>query len=77
MEEYYFEMPLSNSLVLCVGAITREEAASTETDFCDGRGHYLYLANASEPQTPIEVLGKLTSAEAAERLGRAMTIRTQ
>ena len=67
MEEYYFDVPLSNSRSLCVGPITREEATATSAAFCDGLGYYLYLADAANPHA-IEVLARIASEEAALRL---------
>lgn len=74
MEEYYFEAPVSNTKVLCVGPITKSEAeiASEDSPFCDGLGYYLFLAHADDPKKDIEVLAKLVSEEAAARLGAVL-----
>lgn len=68
MEEYYFDVPVSNSKVLCIGSITREEAEAAASSICDGYGYYLFVANADSPRSPIEVLAKLVSEEAARNL---------
>jgi hypothetical protein len=65
MDELYHETALSNSRLLCVGPITREEASDAGASFCDGFGCYLYLAYAAEPRRPISVLAKFVSPEAA------------
>ncbi len=67
MEEYYFDARLSNSRSLCVGAITRQEAAAAGAAFCDGLGYYLYVADAEDPQST-EVLARFTTEEAAIRM---------
>jgi hypothetical protein len=67
MEEYYFDAPLSNSRSICVGPITQNEAAAAGAEFCDGRGFYLYLADARDPQAT-EVLARFASEEAALRM---------
>ncbi len=72
MEEYFAEMPLGNSSVLCVGSITSGEAAKAAEDGheVDGKGYYLFMADRAEPGRPIEVLAKFVSIGAAEELAR-------
>lgn len=72
MEEYYCDIPLTNAKVLCMGPITSREAASVDADFCDGFGTYLYLADASDTRSDIEVIARVVSEEAAERLRAAL-----
>jgi hypothetical protein len=67
MEEYHFDAPLSNSRALCIGTVTRSEAAATGAGFCDGLGYYLYLADAEKPGAT-EVLARFASEEAALRM---------
>jgi hypothetical protein len=67
MEEYYFDAPLSKSRSLCVGPITRNEAASADAPFCDGLGYYLYLADTDNP-SGAEVLARFASEDAARRM---------
>ena len=64
MEEYYFGASLSNSRSVCVGPITRDEAAAAGADFCDGIGYYLYVTDAENPEAT-EVLARFASEEAA------------
>jgi hypothetical protein len=73
MEEYYCDIPLTNAKVLCIGSITSREAATLEPDFCDGTGTYLYLADASDLRGEVEVIARVVSEEAAERLRAALT----
>jgi hypothetical protein len=58
--------------MLCVGGITRAEAcmANDAGIEVDGLGYYLFLADQSEPQKPIEVLAKFADPSAAEKLAR-------
>lgn len=64
MEEYHFGASLSNSRSMCVGPITRDEAAAAGAEFCDGLGYYLYVTDAENPQAT-EVLARFASEEAA------------
>lgn len=76
MEEYYFQVPVTNSKVLCVGPITRDEAeaAGSDADFVDGFGYYLFIADSEQPRSPIEVLAKLASDDAVANLGNLLRI---
>lgn len=67
MEEYYFDTPLSKSRSICVGPITRNEAAAAEAEFCDGLGYYLYVADADNPEGT-EVLARFASEDAARQM---------
>lgn len=71
-EEYYFNVQVTNSRVLCLGPITKHEAVGADATFCDGFGHYLFLANAANPAEDIEVLARVVSEEAADRLSRVL-----
>jgi hypothetical protein len=71
MDEYYCEIPLTNSRVLCIGPVTRKEAESADSKFCDGFGTYLFIANADNPSEEIDILAKVVSDEATERLALA------
>lgn len=72
MEEYYCDIPLTNSKVLCIGPLTTREVATVDSDFCDGFGTYLYLADASDMRREVEVIARVVSEEAAERLRAAL-----
>lgn len=72
MEEYYCDIPLTNAKVLCIGPITAREAAAVDSEFCDGFGTYLYLADASDMRSDVEVIARVVSEEAAERLRAAL-----
>lgn len=67
MEEYHFDARVSNSRSICVGAITRREAATSGAEFCDGLGYYLYVTNPDDPEAT-EVLARFASEEAALRM---------
>jgi hypothetical protein len=63
--------------MLCIGPITKQEAAliNGDAEFCDGYGFYLYVADASKPNDGIEVLAKITSPEAARNLSSLLSLR--
>lgn len=67
MEEYYFDAPLSKSRSVCVGPITRNEAASADAAFCDGLGYYLYVADTRNPGGT-QVLARFASEDAARHM---------
>ena len=71
MEEYHFDAQLSSSRSVCVGSITREEAAAADADFCDGLGYYLYVVDADHPDGA-EVLARFASEEAALRMSAVL-----
>lgn len=72
MDDAVGAFPISNSASLCVGGISNAEAqrARDAGHEVDGTGYYLFLANHSEPEQPIEILAKFWSASAAERLAK-------
>jgi hypothetical protein len=75
MDEYFAAMPVNNATVLCVGGITHKEAERAR-DLgleVDGHGYYLFLANASEPNQPVQLLAKLFSELEAGRLARLLS----
>lgn len=74
MDESFGMIAVSNSAVLCVGGITRAEAelAQQNGHDVDGTGYYLFLASHSDPAKPIEVLAKIWSVSAAEKIARLM-----
>lgn len=75
MDEYFAGTKLNNATVLCVGAVTRAEAtAAKEAGLdIDGRGYYLFLADESQPEQPIEILARFVSEAGASRLARLFT----
>lgn len=74
MEEYFGSVPVSNATTLCVGGITSAEADRAKEDGLelDGFGYYLFLADNSEPNKPIEILAKFATNSAAEKLARLL-----
>jgi hypothetical protein len=74
MDEYFATIPVNNATVLCVGGITRVEAEQARESglAIDGHGYYLFLANASAPRQPIQLLAKLFSDFEAGRLARVL-----
>ena len=74
MDEYFAAMPVTNATMLCVGGVTRTEAEQARSDGVeiDGRGYYLFLANASAPREPIQLLAKFFSEFEAGRFARLL-----
>ena len=74
MDEYFGSVPVSNATVLCVGGITSVETERAREDGLevDGLGYYLFLADNSEPNKPIEILAKFATNSAAEKLARLL-----
>jgi hypothetical protein len=72
MDEYFSAIPVSNSTVLCVGGITRQETEQARESGIeiDGHGYYLFLARVSEPRRPIHLLAKFFSAVEAGLIAR-------
>jgi hypothetical protein len=65
MDEFFFALDLDSKKSLCIGAITRREAANlTDSSLGDGTGIYLFLASET-PGTEIKVLARLGSYELA------------
>jgi hypothetical protein len=77
MDVHFGSIPASNSTQLCVGTITRGEAASVRDEGfpIDGTGYYLFLADESAPEQPIRVLAKFISNSDAEMLVKLFTSR--
>lgn len=75
MYDYHCEIPLSNSRVLCIGPITRKEAEGVDCPFCDGQGTYLFLANADDVTQEIDIIARIVSDDAIERLAAALRLR--
>ncbi len=73
MEEFYASFRLNGSKVICVGSIRPTEAdAMSDTPFCDGFGHYVFLADEGDPKGDIQVLARAVSEEAAAALVNAL-----
>ena len=72
MDAEFASLPLNNTTVLCVGGVTKAEAQGAHGDGAqiDGRGYYLFLADESDPDQPIQVLAKFLSAVEADQLSR-------
>jgi hypothetical protein len=78
MDEYFATVPVTNATLLCVGGITRveTEAARDAGLAVDGAGYYLFLADESRPEQPIEILAKFFSETEAHRLARLLSAKT-
>jgi hypothetical protein len=74
VDEYFAATPVTNATVLCVGSITRSETeAARESGLeIDGKGYYLFLADESRPEQPVELLAKFFSESEAARLSHLL-----
>jgi hypothetical protein len=66
MNETFATIPVRNSRVLSVTRTEARDARASGLEV-DPSGHYLFLASASDPSIPIEILARFFSAEHAER----------
>lgn len=65
MDEFFFSLDLGNKKSLCIGSITRKEAANLpDSSLGDGTGLYLFLTNGLADEE-IKVLARLGSYELA------------
>jgi hypothetical protein len=69
MDEYFAAIPIGNATLLCVGGVTQKEAEQARLD---GTGYYLFLASASDPRQPIQILAKFLSGFEAGRLAQQL-----
>ena len=71
MEEFFAAKATSNDQMICIGPLTRQEAAeAVDASLGDGTGLYIYLANASGGGKAVDVLARVASEEAARVLSR-------
>ncbi len=78
MDDYFAAIPVTNATMLCVGGITTIEADQIRSDGIDvdGFGYYLFLANESALNEPIQVLAKFFSTAEAETAARLFSMRS-
>jgi hypothetical protein len=68
MDEFFASKPATNDSYLCVGPLTKSEAAeATEAGIGCGLGYYLYVSD-NDSGRGVEVLGKLGGEDSARRL---------
>lgn len=68
MDEFFASKPATNDSYLCVGPLTKSEAADLDTGIGNGLGYYLYVSAIDRSQGAVEVLGRLGGEDAARRL---------
>jgi hypothetical protein len=70
MSRHFATLPVSNTTSLCIGGVTRNEAAEARAEGLpvEDDGFYLFLASSNEPSRPIEILARFFSVDQAERL---------
>lgn len=63
MDEFFFSLPLDSKKSLCIGSITRKEAANLpDSSLGDGTGLYLFTTAGDDD---IKVIARLASFEVA------------
>lgn len=67
MDEFFFSLSLDSKRTLCIGPITRREAANLP-DSRDGTGLFLFVVDASNRGQEIKILSRLVSLEMAADL---------
>ena len=68
MDEFFASKPATNDSYLCVGPLTKSEAADViDAGIGNGLGYYLYVSENDSKQG-VEVLGKLGGEDCARRL---------
>jgi hypothetical protein len=73
MDEFFFSLAIDSRKTLCIGPITRKEAASlSDSGLGDGSGLYLYFADSEARNPDISVIGKISSPESAALLANMM-----
>jgi hypothetical protein len=69
MDEFFASKPATNDSYLCVGPLTKSEAADViDAGIGNGLGYYLYVSAIDSKQGAVEVLGRLSGEDAARRL---------
>jgi hypothetical protein len=69
MDEFFASKPATNDSYLCVGPLTKSEAAEVhDAGIGNGLGYYLYVSGNDNKRGGIEVLGRLAGEDSARRL---------
>ncbi|MGY4405283.1 hypothetical protein [Bradyrhizobium sp. USDA 3315] len=69
MDEFFASKPATNDSYLCVGPLTKSEAADVaEAGIGNGLGYYLYVSAIDSRPGAVEVLARLGGEDAARRL---------
>jgi hypothetical protein len=77
MDEFFASKPTTNENYLCVGPLTRGDAAeAADNGIGNGLGYYIYVAPASGSEGALEILGKLAGEDAARRLCDLLGLQT-
>lgn len=68
--EVYYTRGVSERRSLCIGALTRDQAF--EAGAVDDLGYFLYERELVDGDEEIEILARVDTVEAAERIARLM-----
>jgi hypothetical protein len=77
MDEFFASKPATNDSYLCVGPLTRMDAAdAADEGIGNGLGYYIYVAAARDIRASVEILGKVASEDAARRLSNLLGLQS-
>ena len=66
MDEFFFSLAIDSKKTLCIGPLTRKEAAALgDADLGKGAGLYLFFADSEAKTEDITIIGKIESPESA------------
>ena len=66
MDEFFFSQVIDSRKTLCIGPITRKEAANLEPEgLGNGNGLYMYFADSEAKDEDITIIARLGSPESA------------
>lgn len=69
MDEFFFSLAIDAKKTLCIGPITRREAANIgDVDLGSSSGLYLYFADSEARDRDITIIGKIGDLDSAALL---------
>ena len=72
MDEFFFSLPIDSKRSLCIGPITRREAANlSDSSLGDGTGLYLFVAENS-PDGEVNIIARIGSYDTAAMFVRML-----
>lgn len=74
MDDLYFSAPLGDERTLCLAAITERRRAMASQQIDDPSGYFLYELTGSGESARVEIIARLVSHEAVERLREMLNL---
>lgn len=74
MEEFFFSQQLDSRRALCIGPITRKEAANLSDSAAgiSAAGLYMFIVDGPELDADMEIVARMESADAAARMANML-----